>query len=47
MNLSEIYYYFISIAMITGVRIAWALNLDIDQDEDERLSIKFLSFRLF
>ena len=41
MNLSEIYYYCVSIAMIAGVQIASALNLNIDQNSDGRLSISF------
>jgi hypothetical protein len=43
MNLSEIYYYCVSIAMIAGVQIASVFNLNIDQNSDERLSIKFQS----
>jgi hypothetical protein len=43
MNLSEIYYYCVSIAMIAGVQIASALNLNIDQNSDGRLSISFQS----
>ena len=43
MDLSTIYYYCISIAMIAGVRIASALNLNIDQNSDGRLFISFQS----
>ncbi|KKG72225.1 hypothetical protein [Methanosarcina mazei] len=41
MDLSEIYYYFISIAMISSVQIASALNLNIDQNADGRICISF------
>lgn len=47
MNLTDIYYYCISIAMITGVRIASALNLNIDQNSNGRLCIKFWSSSQF
>jgi hypothetical protein len=43
MNLSEIYYYCVSIAMIAGVKIASALNLSIDQNSKGRLCIRFKS----
>lgn len=43
MNLSGIYYYCVSIAMIAGVQISSALNLNIDQNSNGRLSISFQS----
>ena len=43
MNLSGIYYYCVAIAMIAGVKIASALNLNVDQNSDGRLSISLHS----
>jgi len=46
MDLSGIYYYFVSITMIAGVQIASALNLNIDQNSSGRLSINFQSHQI-
>lgn len=40
MGLKDIYYYFIAFAMMAGVLIAYALNLDIDQGSHGRISIR-------
>ena len=39
MTLRDIYYYFVALAMMAGVRIADLLNLDIDQKPNGRISI--------
>lgn len=41
MVLRGIYYYFVGIAMMVGVLIASALNLDIDQNSEGRIKISF------
>jgi len=41
MDLSKIYYYCVSIAMISIVLVASALNLNIDQNADGRICISF------
>jgi hypothetical protein len=42
MTLRDIYYYFVAFAMMTGVIIAYMLNLDIDQKPNGRMcSIRF------
>lgn len=41
MTLRDIYYYFVSFAMMAGVLIADLLNLDIDQKQNGRICIRF------
>ena len=43
MDLKGIYYYFVGIAMMVGVLIASALNLEIDQNSEERICVRFRS----